>query len=243
MPSTERQMPIPCAPAHDTLVGALLVALLMHLASAVGVRAQPDETTTAHERIAEAESLYAAGDLVDLAQLPSLYAVSDEEAVAVYRLSVLVHLQQDNLPQAYVAALRLLQQDPAYEPDPAADPPAFVDLVADLREVFASPDDSVKTCAPELSAAERSYRTGAFEEARRDLSECLNWKLPYLPEDEYGPALRLLSLLHLRTGNVAEAKTTAELLLHLQPDYAPDPVRDPPGYVAIVDLIKEHRQE
>ena len=219
-------------------VRALFIMLLPFQPVAV-LQAQDD----AEQRIARAESLYAAGYLVDLSGLPSTYEATDEQALAVHRLTVLVYLQREAVPEAKVAALRLLHHEPEYVPDPAGDPPAYVALMREVREAVLTAGDPHATCAAELSSARSRYREGDFPDAIQVLSACLNTRLMYLPEEEYRPALRLLSLLYLRTGDVARAKATVQLLLRRAPRYVADPVQDPPGYVAMVDLVRAHAHE
>ncbi|MDX1531464.1 MAG: hypothetical protein R3362_08050 [Rhodothermales bacterium] len=60
--------------------------------------------------------------------------VGDEEAVQAHRLLALIALRQDDLPGAREAALRLLALSFDYEPDPVQDPPAYVALVASVKE-------------------------------------------------------------------------------------------------------------
>lgn len=188
--------------------------------------------------IAQAESLYAQGDFELPPQLLSqrLDELPQEQVIRVLRIMALSQLGRGDKAEGSVAMLRLMHHAPAYQPSPN-DPPAYVALLEELRGVVSSMANDSTSCADEMAASTSRYREGAFEEAEKLLSECLGGRLLYLPESEYVPALRLLALLQLKMGNVSLATSTVAKLLQLKQGYAPDPVQDPPGYVALVALV------
>lgn len=76
---------------------------------------------------------------------------SEAEALRAYRLLALVFLRQDDLPEARQAVVRLLGVSFAYEPDPVQDPPAYVALVASVKEqlhVAQAVPDSARAVPP-----------------------------------------------------------------------------------------------
>lgn len=92
-------------------------------------------------------------------------------------------------------------------------------------------------CAALLGAAHDAYVDRAFADAEALARRCLD-----TPETEAEAALRayrLLALVHLQRGELAEAKLAVVRLLATSFDYEPDPVLDPPAYVALVTSVKE----
>jgi uncharacterized protein with FMN-binding domain len=60
--------------------------------------------------------------------------VATEDARAAYRLLILAYLKQDDLASARKSAVTLLGVDPDYTPDPVANPPDYVSLLAVVRQ-------------------------------------------------------------------------------------------------------------
>ncbi len=90
-------------------------------------------------------------------------------------------------------------------------------------------------CGEGLEAAEERYVRGAFDEAVRLASRCL--EADALGRAEEVRAYRLLILARLRQRDQASAQAATMRLLRAVPGYAPDPVQDPPSYVAFVTEI------
>ena len=60
-----------------------------------------------------------------------------DEAIPVYRLMAMAHLNQGETPEAEAAIASLLVLAPDYEADPIQDPPSYVSLVTAQREDMA----------------------------------------------------------------------------------------------------------
>ncbi len=102
-----------------------------------------------------------------------------------------------------------------------------------LRPVSAQPPPP---CEPLLAAAEARYVNREFAEAETLVRACLAQ-----PEsdEEALHAYRLLALVFIRQDDLSEAKQAILRLLGVSFEYEPDPVQDPPAYVALVTSIKE----
>ena len=96
------------------------------------------------------------------------------------------------------------------------------------------------TCEPILAAADERYILREYDEAEALARACL--AQARLDTGEAIQAYRLLALIALRQENLAEAETSVAQLLTISPDYAPDPVQDPPGYVDLIEVVKERIQ-
>jgi hypothetical protein len=192
------------------------------------------------EAIESAQRRYASGELDEPAYLlsHSLDNATDEQVISYYRLITLSYLASNNRSGATDLVMRLLQRVPGYQPDPVSDPPAFVAFVTEIRQQLFSSDNQHLSCAEETADATARYVEGAFEQVAEVLTVCLNQRFMYIPVEEQVPVLRLLTLSHLKMGNLAQAKSTAAILLRLKPDYAPRPVEDPPAYVALIEILR-----
>ena len=91
-------------------------------------------------------------------------------------------------------------------------------------------------CSIELSAAEQRYQNGAFGEAIRLISECLD-QARVSPEQAVR-AYRMLALAHLKRDELTAARSAIINLLGAQPEYTPDPVDEPPVFVSMVSLVR-----
>jgi hypothetical protein len=96
-------------------------------------------------------------------------------------------------------------------------------------------------CASALQAAAEQYRDGAFDETVRLASACLN-QSPVAPGDAR-TAYRLLALAYLKQDDLPSARKAAVNILGVDPDYAPDPVDDPPDYVSLITVVRQDLQE
>lgn len=107
-------------------------------------------------------------------------------------------------------------------------------MIAFPGGLSAQPQD---ICTDALETAEEQYQEGAYEEARRVVTACLNQE--DVPEDQVVAAYRLLALIHLRQDQLQEARSAIVNLLGVRPDYEPDEVESPPSYVSLVSVVKE----
>lgn len=95
-------------------------------------------------------------------------------------------------------------------------------------------------CDSLLTAAEERYIQREFTDAESLVRACLSQ--PDLDAAEALQAHRQLVLIFLRQDDLTEAKQAVLRLLGISFEYAPDTVRDPPAYVALVESIKEQLQ-
>ena len=91
-------------------------------------------------------------------------------------------------------------------------------------------------CVVEREQAQAHYLEGQFDEAVGLLGQCLERELLFVQEAVL--VYRLLSLSHLNNGAVEQAQQAVRTLLGQMPTYQPDPIQDPPSYVAMVDLVR-----
>lgn len=102
--------------------------------------AQPRDKCT--EEYARAESTYLEGNFDEAIRLLQTCLdredLFEDEAVRVYRLMALVHVNRGDFDQAQLALVNLLGRSPGYEPDPVEDPPAYSALVRLVKEQLAA---------------------------------------------------------------------------------------------------------
>ena len=91
-------------------------------------------------------------------------------------------------------------------------------------------------CTRVLDTAAEQYLEGAYGEAMRFVSSCLNQAV--VPDSQAVAAYRLLALIHLKQDELDSARAAVVNLLGLQPDYTADPVANPPSYVSLVSLVR-----
>lgn len=94
------------------------------------------------------------------------------------------------------------------------------------------PAASAQTCPEALADAEAAYVEGAFGSVLEGLAPCFD------DTPRSVPARRLVALSYLRLGQIAEAKQALLQLLAIVPTYEPDPVRDPPAYQSLVQVVQ-----
>ncbi len=92
-------------------------------------------------------------------------------------------------------------------------------------------------CVATLEVAQANYVNQEFAQAEALLRECLN--RPDMDDQTAIAVHRLLTLVYLRQDDLAEARQSVVRLLGVSFEYEPDPVEDPPAYVALVESIKE----
>ena len=94
-------------------------------------------------------------------------------------------------------------------------------------------------CDELLKNAEEQYRIGRFPEAIAMLNECL--AEPDIPKEKKTAAHRLRALAFMSQNLESEAKNAVRKLLELVPDYSPDPSRDKPTFIKLVEEVKQER--
>lgn len=95
-------------------------------------------------------------------------------------------------------------------------------------------------CERAIAEAETQYVEGRFGEVITTLAPCMN-RDDILIEDAVA-AYRLRALAFIRRGDVEEARLALIELLSREPEYEPDPIRDIPSYVALVELVRRELQ-
>jgi hypothetical protein len=108
---------------------------------------------------------------------------------------------------------------------------AVVLLLVPYPAALAQPTD-VAGCEWALQTATERYIGGAFADAVLLLEPCV--QQPGLPVELRRSTFRLLILSHLRLGDRRAARRVLGELVRLDPAYEPDPVLDPPNYVAFI---------
>lgn len=129
--------PRPTASHRRTWRGLVLGGIVLWIAgvSAPALAQEPapceDLLRTADEQYVQRE--YAEAETLVRACLAQ-GDVEDAQALQAYRLLTLIFLRQDDLPEARQAVVRMLGVSYEYDPDPVQDPPAYVALVASVKE-------------------------------------------------------------------------------------------------------------
>lgn len=199
-------------------------------------RAQASCATT----LEQAETAYVAGEheraIELLSGCVSRTRLPPAEVVPTFRLLVLTHLEVGADEEAKMALLRMLGDDPGYEPDPLRDPRTYGVFVDEVKRELHLPSAAAFRCDREMVAAQAHYDAGAHGEAIEALTACL--EKPELNPDEAARAHRLLALTHLRMGALADAREAVLAILEQAPDYEADPVRDLPAYASLVAIVR-----
>lgn len=99
---------------------------------------------------------------------------------------------------------------------------------------FEARAQAAEACAERLAEAEAHYVGGRSDRVEPLLEGCLDGRLG----EDTVPAYRLLALALLKEDDEAAATATIIELLDASPGYEPDPVRDLPAYVALVNAVK-----
>lgn len=112
-----------------------IVGLVMGMAPALA--AAQNEVPSCDDAIAAAESAYLNGNFQEAINQASACLnrqdVSQDDAIASYRLISLAHLRRNELQQARAAIVNIFGLQPGYEADPIEDPPEYVSLVSIVR--------------------------------------------------------------------------------------------------------------
>lgn len=93
-----------------------------------------------------------------------------------------------------------------------------------------------EVCERALSTAEEQYLEGAFEEALRLVSACLNQG--DRSAEQSVDAYRQLALIHLKRDELDRAREAIVNLLGVDPTYTADPITSPPSYVSLVSVVQ-----
>ena len=96
------------------------------------------------------------------------------------------------------------------------------------------------TCAEAYAQAEEAYFAAEFDRTVRVLQACLEERAP--SDSTRLRAYRLLSFAHLANNDRSAARVAVETLLDIRPTYTPNPSRDRPDFVALVERAKRSRQ-
>lgn len=91
-------------------------------------------------------------------------------------------------------------------------------------------------CEERLKEAEKKFYDGFFDEAITLLNQCL--KEPNIAQQERAKAHELLAKVYLGKDYLDQAENALKKLLELVPTYTPNPERDTPTFVALVDKVK-----
>jgi tetratricopeptide (TPR) repeat protein len=95
-------------------------------------------------------------------------------------------------------------------------------------------------CEQDIKEAETLYTLGRFDEAIEILERCK--KSPGLTKEQETKIYRQLSYVYLAKEIETNAKREIERLLELVPNYKPDPVKDTPEYIKLVELVSTEKQ-
>ncbi len=124
--------------------------LLLALLASFALPAAAQRCDTA---LADADEQYRAGyfdDVIErLSDCLDRNAFSSEERRRAYRLLGLSYIGKDREEEARAAVRSLLEIAPDYQPDPAIDPPPFVDLVREMNRPIPPPADPITAQAPQ----------------------------------------------------------------------------------------------
>ena len=92
-------------------------------------------------------------------------------------------------------------------------------------------------CADVLAEAEQRYLEQDYDSVEPYVVECVY--RPGVTERQLQEAYRLLALSYIRQDLLADAQLTIVKLFGVDYGYEPDPVNDPPFYVALVSAVKD----
>lgn len=95
-------------------------------------------------------------------------------------------------------------------------------------------------CQTEVRQARERYLAAEFDPAVRLLRTCLE-EAGDLADTTRVQMYRLLAFAHLGRGNDADARLAVESLLDLRPGFSPDPNRDRPDFVRLVQDVRRRR--
>lgn len=96
-------------------------------------------------------------------------------------------------------------------------------------------------CQTEYRQARERYLSAEFDPAVRLLRTCLE-EASDLADTTRVQMYRLLAFAHLGQGNDADARLAVESLLDIRPSFTPDPDRDRPDFVNVVEEARRRRQ-
>lgn len=97
-------------------------------------------------------------------------------------------------------------------------------------------------CRTEYQQAEDLYLGADFDPAIRLLQTCLDETQAVLADTTKVQIYRLLAFSHLGLGDDESARQAVTSLLTVEPNYQPDPTRDRPDFVQLVQQAREERR-
>lgn len=108
-------------------------------------------------------------------------------------------------------------------------------VLSGLQVARAQP--SPEPCEDVLAEAEQRYLEQDYDSVEPYVIECVY--RPGVTERQLQEAYRLLALAYIRQDLLADAQLTIVKLFGVDYAYEPDPVNDPPFYVALVSAVKD----
>lgn len=94
-------------------------------------------------------------------------------------------------------------------------------------------------CEERLKEAEKKFYDDLFDDAITLLNQCLNE--PNIAQQERAKTHELLAKVYLGKDYLDQAENALKKLLELVPTYTPNPERDTPTFVALVDKVKSEQ--
>ena len=113
--------------------------------------------------------------------------------------------------------------------------PSALLLLAALAPTAAA--QPIPDCGALLSEAHEHYTEQRFDDAEQAGRACLEGQ--DVSDDDAVAAHRLLALVHLRQDDATAAEQEVVHLLAVTSNYTPDPILDPPPYVALVGTLRD----
>jgi tetratricopeptide (TPR) repeat protein len=94
-------------------------------------------------------------------------------------------------------------------------------------------------CEERLKEAEKNFYDGLFDDAITLLNQCL--KEPNIAQQERAKTHELLAKVYLGKDYLDQAENALKKLLELVPTYAPNPERDTPTFITLVEKVKSEQ--
>lgn len=120
--------------------------------------------------------------------------------------------------------------------------PAFAYAQDGTSDRGASDSGADDQCRAEYQKAEDLYLSADFDPAIRLLQTCLDETQAALADTTKVRIYRLLAFSHLGLGDDEGARQAVTSLLSVEPNYQPDPTRDRPDFVRMVQKAHEERR-
>ncbi|MDI6804342.1 MAG: hypothetical protein QME58_10935 [Bacteroidota bacterium] len=114
----------------------------------------------------------------------------------------------------------------------------FVFMLPTLTPIMAQTQSS---CDEKIKLAEQKFYDGLFDDAIALLNSCL--KESSVTKQERARAHELLAKVYLGKDYQEQAESAIRKLLELVPSYTPNPDKDTPTYVALVEKVKSEQAQ